>query len=109
MFTLTLSGGDIFANGVNVGSVYEAPEAANLEIIAHPPPTGQSFSGWIGDTANVENLNTVKTSVYVNANISVQASFTNTGTPIDGSDFATLDAKLDAIQVDLDTLTAGGN
>lgn len=108
MPTITVGGGDIFVDNANVGSVYTSPIAVNGNIVPHPPPAGESFLTWTGDTGALDNPAAQLTGFTLGAtDVTVTASNSDTAAPIDTTNFAVLDGKLDDIYVDTQAMRAG--
>jgi hypothetical protein len=106
--TFTISGGRIFIDNQDVGTSYSSASPFSGYVIADPPPSGQSFLGYTGDTGVLDNPNDELSAFsVVNANASVTASFSDSPPAIDDTSFATLDGKLDAIYVDTQAMRAG--
>ena len=105
MPTITVAGGDIFIKGKNVGSSYTSSTHINGKIVAHPPPAGETFLGWEGDTESLSNPSDELTDFALTSiDLSVSANTSDTPAAIGDSDFATLDAKLDLIYIDTQAL-----
>lgn len=80
MYALTVNGGSAILNSAPITSASYG--TTGITISANAPPSGQTFVAWIGDTANVANVNLSSTTItsMPASNVTITATYKTTST-----------------------------
>ncbi|MEI6421821.1 MAG: hypothetical protein WCP55_06350, partial [Lentisphaerota bacterium] len=80
MYALTVNGGSAILNSTPITSASYG--TTGITISANAPPSGQTFVAWIGDTANVANVNLSSTTItsMPASNVTITATYKITST-----------------------------